>query len=394
MRVVNKRPVSHGKLLDIIRSAGPVSRVEIAERAGLTQASVSTIVRTLLNSGLVREVGQTQSTGGKRRILLDLSPNARCAIGIHLGHEAIVYVVADMAGGMIGRKRSTGAGDGSPGEVVARIAAEIEDLVLDLDVSRVAVVGVGIVAAGPIDFSAGVVIGSPSMRHWSTFALRSGLARATGLPVVVDKDATAAAVGEFWGGRVDKPLSFACLYMSAGIGSGIVINGSPFRGSASNAGEIGHVSLDIRGELCPCGNCGCLETLAAPAAVVRRSRSRGMDLDPLRTSDVTRIFDDIARKAMSHDATSLALIRESAGYVAEGALTLVNITDLDLIVLAGPGFAIAGAIYIEAIRATLAERFFARQSHGVEVRFSTNPRDAAALGASALVLQQFLAPRV
>lgn len=393
MRVVSTSPVSHGRLLDIIRATGPVSRVEIAERAGLTQAAVSMIVRSLLNDGLVHEVGQAQSTGGKRRTLLDIRPGARCAVGIHLGYDSIVYVVTNMAGGMIGRQRRRGAGDSLPIEVVARIAVEVTDLMLDLDVQREDVVGIGIVAAGPIDYSAGVVIGSPSLRHWGTFALRTELGRATGIPVVVDKDATAAAIGEFWGGRVDEPLSFACLYMSAGIGSGIVINGSPFRGSASNAGEIGHVSLDIRGERCSCGNRGCLETFAAPAAVVRRARASDPELKDLRASDIARVFDDIARRAIGREPHALGLIRESAAYVAEGAVTLVNITDLDLIVLAGPGFAIAGAIYIEAIRQALAERFFARRSHGVEVRFSTNPRDAAALGASALVLQQSLAPR-
>ncbi|MET4780423.1 ROK family transcriptional regulator [Glaciihabitans sp. UYNi722] len=386
-------PLSHGKLLDIIRSGGPISRVEIAEIAGLTQASVSTIVRSLLNEGLVHEVGRVESTGGKRRTQLEIVPNARYAIGVHLGLESIVYVITNMAGGMIGRQRRAGAGSAAPGEVIERIGDEIDELVGALGVDRAFIVGVGIVAAGPINYSAGVIIGSPAQRHWNAFPLREELAKRTGLPVVLDKDATAAAIGEFWGGRADVPSSFACLYMGTGIGAGIVIDGSAFRGSASNAGEVGHVSLDVRGARCSCGNRGCLEVLAAPLAVVTRARGVDEDIPPMQPNEVSRAFDGIARQAVSRNEQSLALIRESAEYMAEGVLTLVNIIDLDLIVLGGPGFAIAGAIYIEAIRSVLAERFFARDSHGVEVRFSTNPRDAAALGASALVLQQLLAPR-
>lgn len=257
-----------------------------------------------------------------------------------------------------------------------RIAAEIDILIASLGLTRSGVVGVGIAAAGPLDVPEGTIAASPPSDAWATYPLRDELAELTGLPVVVDNDATAATIGKFWGGRVDAPLSFACLYMGAGISSGIVTNGSAFRGSASNAGEIGHLSLDING---PRGQLA--DYVDDPAATLAT-----------RTG-IIRAFDEIARRAVRRDPEALALIQESARYVAAGTLGLVNLTDLDLIVLAGPGFAIAGALYVDAIRKHLTPRTFARAIHGVEVRFSSNPRDAAALGASALVLQQSLAPR-
>ena len=384
---------SHGRLLDIIRSSGPVSRVEIAERTGLTRASVSNIVRVLLERGLVDEVGLGDSTGGKRRTMLAISPTARFGVGVHLKAEQVTYVVTNMAGGMIGRQQARGAGGQSPEEVVRRVAAETETLIRNLGLTRDTVVGIGIVAPGPIDYTAGRISGVATLEDWGDYDLRDELSRVTGLPVVVDKDATAAAIGEFWGGRVDAPLSFACLYMEQGIGSGIVVDGSAFRGSASNAGEIGHVSLDFKGPLCRCGNRGCLENLAAPAAVVQNARNTGIGLPSWPSASDSQIFDEIARDAVNQAVEPLKLIRESAEYIAEGAVTLVNITDLDLIILAGPGFAIAGAIYLETIRSALETRFFARKTHGVQVKLSTNPRDAAAVGASALILQQALAPR-
>jgi predicted NBD/HSP70 family sugar kinase len=389
----NLPPASYGRLLDIIRSAGPLSRVEIAQRAELTQASVSIIVRTLLNDGLIREAGKAQSTGGKRRILLEVVPNARYAVGIHLSDDSIVFVVTNMVGGMIGRCRRPGPGNMHPSLVTGRIVDEIDQLLKSLGIRRDAVVGIGIVAAGPLDYAGGIIVGSPAMRHWDTFPLRDELSSRTGLPVAVDNDATAAAIGEFWGGRVDAPLSFACLYMGIGIGSGIVMNGVPFRGSASNAGEIGHVSLDVFGESCYCGNRGCLEMYAGPAAVIKQARQMGSAPQDIKVTDTTKAFDHVARLAVNSDQVALKCIRQSADYIADGAITLANMTDLDLIVLGGSGFAIAGVIYIEAIRPALAERSFARRAHATQVRLSSNPRDAAALGASALVLQQALAPR-
>lgn len=384
---------STGRLLDIIRSAGPISRVEIAERINLTPAAVSFIVRSLLTKGLVEEVGHVASAGGKPRTLLEITADARFGVGVHLGAEETTYVVSNMAGGVIGRQcRSRPAGL-SPSATVDVVDHDLNRLLSILGVDRAGVVGVGIVASGPIDYGAGRIFGSPSFGDWSSFPLRDELSLKMDLPVLVDKDATAAAIGEFWGGRVDAPLSFACLYMEQGIGSGIVVDGSAFRGSASNAGEIGHVSLDVHGEPCRCGNRGCLELFAAPKEVVRMAHQRGMDFGGISSDSEARLFDEISRRAVNQDPLALEIMRISAEYVAEGVLTLVNITDLDLIILAGPGFAVASAIYIQAIRAALENRFFARSAHGIDVRFSKNPRDAAALGASALVLQQVLAPR-
>lgn len=384
---------SSSKLLDLVRAAGPISRVELAQRMGLTPPAISFIVRALLDDGLVEEVGQIASAGGKPRTLLAITAGARFGVGVHLGPNETTYVVSNMAGSVVGTQCLGRPHDLSPEATVETITEHVPQLLHTLGVDPVGVVGIGIVAPGPIDYPGGRMLGSPGSADWSDFPLREQLSRRTGFPVVVDKDATAAAIGEFWGGRVDAPLSFACVYMGQGIGAGIVVNGSAFRGSASNAGEIGHVSLDVHGRTCRCGNRGCLELYAAPGEVVRQARLRGMDLKDADLLSEAQLFDEISRRALSQDPLAQELISESARYIAEGVLTLVNVTDLDLIVLAGPGFAIASAIYVSAIRDVLEDRFFARRAHKIEVRFSKNPRDAAALGASALVLQDQLAPR-
>ncbi|TDN91542.1 putative NBD/HSP70 family sugar kinase [Microbacterium sp. BK668] len=367
--------------------------MEIAQATGLTRAAVSNIVRALIDDGLVREVGFAQSTGGKRRTMLQISPEARCAVGVHVSMTGVTYVVTNMAGGMLGRKRTRGIGYEHPTTVVAEIANEFDLLLAQVGATRESLVGVGIVAAGPIDHHAGTVGGPAMPKSWRGFPLRDRLSEALGLRVLVDKDATAAAVGEFWAGHDYSPLAFACLYMDEGVGSGIVINGVALRGSASNAGEIGHVCIDTHGKRCECGNTGCLELYAAPSAVVAEARRSGFDFAGAEAGSDMRLFDEIARRAIRQDPAAAALIAPSAAAIAEGAVTLANVVDLDLIVLAGPGFAVAGALYIDAIRAAISRRFFARRVHDVEVRYSRSPRDAAALGASALVLQETLAPR-
>lgn len=183
--------------------------------------------------------------------------------------------------------------------------------------------------------------------------------------------------------------------MNSGIGSGVVLDGALHRGASSNAGKIGHVAVIRDGELCLCGNRGCLEMYAAPRAVVRRARAVQGLADRLRISaddPDAWAFDVLARAALYGDEQARALVDESAALLAEGAVALVNLWDLDTLVLAGPGFVVAGSIYVSEIRRRLSEHAYTRDVHGVRVELSSNPRDAAAIGGAALVLQGSVAP--
>jgi predicted NBD/HSP70 family sugar kinase len=183
--------------------------------------------------------------------------------------------------------------------------------------------------------------------------------------------------------------------MNSGIGSGVVLDGALHRGASSNAGRLGHIAVVRDGEPCPCGNRGCLEQHASPRALVARARAVPGLADRLRIRPEdpdARAFDVLARAAIYGDGPARALIDESAALLAEGAVVLADLWDLDTLVLAGPGFAVAGSIYVTEIRRSLARRAFAREVHEVQVDLSSNPRDAAAIGGAALVLQGSVAP--
>lgn len=380
-------------MVDLIRSAGAISRAELTEATGLTQPSISNIVRKLLNDGVVRETGVTVASGGKPRALLTFNARAAFGIGIQLGPDNAVCVAADTTGGVFGRQRFDGAGSGDPDEVVERLARDYQGFLDGLGIDESAVAGVAIVAPGPIDVPRGLVVGPPSMQTWLDFPLRDRFASLVSAPVLVDNDAAACALGEFWSRQVSRDSTYACIYMGTGIGAGIVIDGSLYRGASSNAAEIGHISIDPRGVDCFCGNRGCVERYASPreiVAIARRDTALTAELG-LDTDD-ERAFDAIARAAIHNHPRGLELIEASAAHLATAALTFANIADLDQITLAGWGFAIAGSIYARAIRDELSNRRFARRTHATTVALSSNPRDAAAVGAAALILQGSLAP--
>lgn len=140
---------SRAAILDVIRAAGTISRVELTRVTGLTGATISTVVRRLINEGLVLEIGRAESTGGKPLMLLQLDPTARFAIGVHLDHAGITYVVANLGGAIVTRWRKPGAGSDNPAEVVVRIVREIDGMIARTGIDRGRVLGLGVVSPGP-----------------------------------------------------------------------------------------------------------------------------------------------------------------------------------------------------------------------------------------------------
>jgi predicted NBD/HSP70 family sugar kinase len=383
-------------VLDLIRSGGVVSRVDLVETSGLTAASITRIVKVLIAEGLVIETGYGDSTGGKRPTLLELNAASRYSVGISLDEARLTYVVTDLAGNLVGRLVSAGFGDAYPATVITRIKDELGVLLLQLDIARGDVVGIGVAGAGRLDATGGVLRSSLNASEWEDFAVQEALQAATGMTVILENDSACAALGEFWVRRIPATHDFATLYMATGIGCGIVIKGSVYGGASSNAGEIGHMIVDLNGPDCWCGSRGCLEMLAAPLAVVQRAMMNSTLVKSLRLSgehsELRTDFALIARGAAQGDAACVDLIEESALYIAKALISLVNLIDLDQLYLAGPGFADAGSIYYRIIRAQLESLAFMRSVHPVRVELSEVGLESAAIGAAAVVLQSELTP--
>ncbi|WP_242677049.1 ROK family protein [Streptomonospora litoralis] len=387
-------------MLDVIRAAGTISRVGLIDATGFTGATISTVVRKLIEDGLVKETGRAESTGGKPRVLLQLDQSSRYAVGVHLDHSGIAYVLTDLGGSVVARMTRAGAGTEDPPAVVERMAAEVRTLIDGVGVDEARVLGIGLVSPGPLTPTTGMRLAPPIMRHWEDFPLDEAVERRTGLPVVLGNDATAAALGEYWSGAVNGSSTFAAVYVCTGIGSGILINGIPYHGTSGNAGEIGHICLDPDGPECWCGARGCTEVMAGPAAVVARARadaeaarSAGLDPDgPRGRSSVAAEFAAVARAARRGEPAARAIVDRSARYLAMATRTLANVLDLDRVVLSGQSLAVAGSLYLPIIQEELDRAFFARATHPVAVQISTSAATAPAIGAATTVLQSELVP--
>ncbi|MFC3493790.1 ROK family transcriptional regulator [Glycomyces rhizosphaerae] len=376
-------------VLDLIRERTTVSRVELAEATGLTQATMTHAVRRLMALGLVHEVGTARSTRGTPRRLLELQPDARHMVGVQFDRYTAVGVVVDLAGRVVAQTAMPGSGDRDPGAVLLDYAARIEALLEDSGVPRDGVLGIGLATHGPQDREAGVLLTEYPAPAWRGYPLAAELAAATGLPVRIENDATAAGLGVQAQGSASS--SFAVVYMSGGIGSGVILDGFPYRGVTSNGVELGHISVDAFGEHCGCGNRGCLEIVGGPNAVVRNAEARPGLLERLGlAADQLDAFMLIGRAALAGDPDAAEIIAASAQVLAVGTVSLVNMFDVGRVVLAGRAFADLGTLYRDAIQEVLDRSVFMRQVHSVRVELAPDVSQAPAIGGAAMVLRNYL----
>ena len=389
-------------VLDQIQMADGISRVEIAQRTGLTPQTVSGIVRRLIDEGTVREDGASRvASGGKPRTTLRVDPGAGRAVGVHFDPVNLACTVIDLLGRPLVVRRRPTPQDAEPAQIVASMAELVSEVLDVAKLSRDQVLGLGLATPGPIDRGAGMIVAPPQLEHWTRIPLQRMLSDLTGLPVTLDNDATAAAIAERWCGAGKGVANFAYFFFGTGVGGGLILNYQVYRGGSLNAGEFGHASLRPDGPECYCGGRGCLERLVDPAALVAEVRRRlaedGCDsmLSQSFTKDPTSVDHAAVRIAAAEgDPVAAAVIDEAAAHVAAVACSIVNFTDIDLVILGGHGIQFVESRYVEVVRSALETRPLSRHIRVVDVAASPLGPNAAVVGSAALVLHALYSPQL
>ncbi|GAA1677194.1 ROK family transcriptional regulator [Fodinicola feengrottensis] len=388
-------------ILDTIRrSPEGVSRVEIAGATGLSAQTVSNIVRRLLQEDLVTETGRAASTGGKPRTLLRTNPTAYFSVGIHIDPDTITLVATDLDGSVRGTVHRRTPRTPSANQVVRQVAGAVRGLLERAQIPVDRLLGLGVACPGPLDLSRGLVLSPPNLPGWHEVPLLAYLQEEFGVPVVVDNDATAAAIGERWAGAGGARMgSFAFLYFGTGVGGGLFLGDQVWRGNSGNAGEFGHITVVPNGTPCFCGNKGCLEAYVRPHAIVAETAAalekRPADPLPLKL-EPSREFADyelICQAAGTHPVAR-QVIQRAAAKVAIAATSLVNVVDVERIVLGGKGVRYVVDAYKAAISEAVNSRSIARGVRTVQVEPSLIGEDAGARGAAALVLDGAYSPQL
>ncbi|MBO9626770.1 MAG: ROK family transcriptional regulator [Microbacterium sp.] len=383
-------------ILEAIRRSGSgLSRIELADATGLSAQTVTNITRRLLDEGLIEEAGRTINGPGKPRVTLRLVAGSRLSIGVHLDPSVITFVLLDLAGAVV-RRRVARTPATDPHLIVEAMAEAIEALIVDAGADRAAIAGVGVAAPGPLDAEKGTVIDPPKLAGWHRVPLRGVLAGATGFPVTLEKDTTAAAVGELWTGQGPADESFLFVYLGTGIGAALVRAGDPVRGSSRNFGEVGHIIVDPDGPTCTCGYRGCVEVVCTPQAIVERAERAGAFDAPMVRGDGDEVDERLAslcERAAGGDPLAVELLRVAARDLTVLIAALTNTLDVDRVVLGGPFWSRLAPAYLAEIPALLDARNATRALRTLPVDGTVVGDDVGAVGAACVVLDSVLTPR-
>ena len=385
-------------VLDAVRrSPDGLSRVELAGRTGLSAQTVSNVTRFLIEAGMIVESGTVVSGRGKPRTILRLEPGSRFAVGVHIDPAVVTYVLLDLAGTVVASTTTSTPTADDPEQVVRTLASAIEDLVRTSDVDADAVLGVGIASPGPLDVDAGIVLDPPFLPRWKDVPLRDALAEATGHPVLLEKDVTAAAVGEMFLAGESSARNFAFVYFGTGFGVGLVVDHEPVRGTGGNAGDAGHIMVEqgpLAGTPDGQGDRGEVGAAVAPERLVRIAAARGLDLGEVKDlGSVDRAWDAFAAAIDAQDPTALELAAEAGTVMGRAAVVIVNLLDIDRVVFGGPFWSRVAAAALPAARAAITESPILVPKHPVTVVETDRGADVAAVGAACLVLDAALSPR-
>lgn len=377
-------------VLRLIRQHGPLARVAIARRTGLSRTTVSSIVDSLLAEEIVRE-GETLNaapSGGRRPTLVHFNESAGTTIGVDIGRTHFTIIVTDLDARIIARRSGPWDTSAGPAVCLPRLVEEIRALISEQHVDWDRVVGVGVGIPGPVDTTMHTLVAPPRMAGWDGVDVEGVIRSALDVPVLLNNDANVGALAESRYGAAAGASDFAYVKVGTGIGCGLVINGEIYRGSSGVAGEIGHFTVDSDGPLCDCGNRGCLEAMAGAPQLVRNALNAGYDQGEARTSALDPSEIDVAevvQAAIHGDVACQSAIRRAGELIGVALANLVNLVNPSVILLDG-SVARAGAILLEPISAAIEKRSLWAASHATSVQVSALGDSAIALGAATMVL--------
>jgi len=383
------------KVLNLIRNSDRISRADIAKMTKLSAPTVSRIVESLMDVGLVNETGPGDSTGGRRPTLLEFSADNNFIIGIDLGTTNIYGVLSNLEAKIIAEKsRPTLVQEGFQG-VMQRTAEVIEELKSQLGDKADRIFGVGMAVAGLINRDRNIVEFSPDF-HWHNVDVVGELSRRHKMPIVFDNVTRVMALGEYCYGIGKQFKNFVCVNVGYGIGAGIIMNGEPLYGPKGMAGEFGHITLEREsGVQCECGNFGCLEALASGNALAKAARSKlqagaKSSLQDMCGNDLGNITAKmVADAAKQGDAVAWDVFNRSAEFLGIGIAGLINLLSPEAIVIGG-GVAQSGDILFDMVRKTVNSRALNKISREVAILPATFGMRAAVMGAVSLILDKVL----
>lgn len=363
-------------LLRLLDDAGPLSRTELALRMGLSKATLTALTRDLVESGLLG-VAETVRGTGRPSTRLEIAANAAYFVGVSLVESPVVMVLTNMHGEVLARQEIGWSDDAAEiGRLIANGLPTLTEAFPEIG-GRLA--GVGVALSGLIDPTQRVCLRS-TLLGWRDVRAAELMEKAIGLPVAVENDAKAVALGEKLFGPVQNAQSFSLVSIGEGIGCAHVLDGHLYRGARGGAGEIAHATIEPDGLPCRCGKRGCLDTISSLAAIRSSARAKGLPED----------LNELERLAALNNAEATSILHHAGSALGLAVSQIIQIVDPGRVIVTHLHGALDG-LYGTVARAAIDANVLPEVADEVRVDFMEISRDTWARGAASIAKLKFLA---
>ncbi|UZQ86457.1 ROK family transcriptional regulator [Thermoclostridium stercorarium] len=376
-------------ILDLIRKNKRLSRKELADLTGLSPTACGSITRELIKEGFLHETGQGESTGGRKPVMLELKPNSYFAVGFDIGMTELKMVIADITANILVQKSFEYGRGITADEVVKLIGEKFYETVAGekLDVDRF--IGCGLSIPGILERKTNKVVIAPNL-SWSEVDLDSKISKILNLPVYIENEAMCSAICEHWIGKCSNVENFVCINIESGIGAGIFIGESVYRGYSGSAGEIGHLIVKENGRQCGCGNRGCLETYASVRHMLEEINDKiqhGYSSEVIRPGTGALTWERVIDAAYKGDELCIEVLNKGAKYVGCAVAFLINTLNPEAIVL-GKCFADYAPLVMDTLIGTVNEKALKYPLSKVKILTSEFGMNSSALGAAMIPIRK------
>jgi predicted NBD/HSP70 family sugar kinase len=382
------RPLADA-VLRLIWEKRRISRADIARRAELSRSTVSEIVGELLPTGLVAEIGEGPSRGGRRPIVLEFQDDVCVILGVEMGASHVAVGLTNLRGKVLAWEAKEHPVRSDPAGTRQLIARLCRKCLAAPVARRRPLVGIGVAVPSPVDPAHPDRLSTVVLPAWEGRLGLDALQARHGVPMLVDNDANLGALAEHWWGLGVGVADLAYIKVATGVGSGHVINGEIYRGATGVAGEIGHMAIDPHGKLCMCGLRGCLATLVGGEALEARAAELAADFPASPLTGKAFTVHDLEDAALAGDQLALQVIGEAAEHLGTAIAGLLNLMNPTMVVLGGD-FARLGELVLAPLRERVRSRTLVSSVSAAEILVSELGPQAVAVGAATLVLKTAL----
>ena len=378
--------MNRSAIVRILQQTDGCSRADIAKMTGLTQASVTKIVAVLIEMGIVSEVGFVRGSGNRRSIGLRLNAEENLVIGVKFSRHVFSIGVFDICGKNYTKQETEFGLDEFAEDVLAEMKKQIHELLNNYK----NIVAIGMAVPGPYLRKEGRIAMVTRMPSWHDVNFIDEFQNEFDKPFFIEQDANAGALAEWWFGNHGRPLnSLTYFLVGEGVGSGIVDHDRLLLGNLGIASEIGHVSIDINGPACECGNRGCLELYCSATAMLKKAKKLLPEIFQEEITNRWEACNKVFIAAKEGNEKALKLVDEIAEYIGYGCVTLINCYDPEIIVI-GDSISQGGSLLLPTINRIVKERILPEISSRVQIKISELTIDPTLYGAAAIATDKML----